>query len=87
MSKQAKSQTSPSVTTSKPNDTGKVTAAQADQSPQAPSPETAKVCRGAIQFVVYAAVGERGPTKITVQKSSKAALCLKVCVTTLLVPL
>ncbi|XP_064902656.1 calpastatin isoform X17 [Columba livia] len=38
----AKSQTSPSVTTSKPNDTGKVTAAQADQSPQAPSPETAK---------------------------------------------
>lgn len=57
MSKQAKSQTSPSVTTSKPNDTGKVTAAQADQPPQAPSPETAKVCRAAIRFVVYVTVG------------------------------
>ncbi|XP_065512119.1 calpastatin isoform X2 [Caloenas nicobarica] len=39
----AKSQTSPSVTTtSKPNDSGKVTTAQADQPPQAPSTETAK---------------------------------------------
>ncbi|KFP49670.1 Calpastatin, partial [Cathartes aura] len=39
----AKSQTSPSVTTSsKPNNTGKVTATQADQPPQATSIETAK---------------------------------------------
>ncbi|KAK2523232.1 Cast [Columba guinea] len=53
----AKSQASPSVTTSKPNDTGKVTAAQADQRAQAPSPETAEVCRGAIQFVVYVTAG------------------------------
>ncbi|NXJ98086.1 ICAL protein, partial [Corythaixoides concolor] len=42
-STQAKSQTSPSVTTtSKPNNTGKTTTAPADQLPQAPSIETAK---------------------------------------------
>ncbi|XP_069737170.1 calpastatin isoform X2 [Phaenicophaeus curvirostris] len=39
----AKSQTSPSVTTtSKPNNTGKATTTQGDQPPQAPSVETAK---------------------------------------------
>ncbi|NXI94497.1 ICAL protein, partial [Psophia crepitans] len=38
----AKSQTSPAVTTSKPNATGKVTTAQTDQPPQATSTETAK---------------------------------------------
>ncbi|XP_068279214.1 calpastatin isoform X2 [Nyctibius grandis] len=59
----AKSHTSPSVTTtSKPNNTGKVTTAQADQPPQATSVETAKPKSEKVSAVAGAAGADAAGT-------------------------
>ncbi|KFM01136.1 Calpastatin, partial [Aptenodytes forsteri] len=70
----AKSQTSPSVTTtSKPNNTGKVTTTQADQPPQATSVETAKPKSEMMSIVAGAAgAGAAGASVVTAADKSSA---------------
>ncbi|XP_065716398.1 calpastatin isoform X3 [Patagioenas fasciata] len=66
----AKSQTSPSVTTSKPNDTGKVAAAPADQDPRARSTETAKPVSE--KTSTAAGAGAAGPSAAAAADKSSA---------------
>ncbi|KAM6227836.1 calpastatin isoform 5-T5 [Spheniscus humboldti] len=68
----AKSQTSPSVTTtSKPNNTGKVTTTQADQPPQATSVETAKPKSEMMSIVAgTAGAGASGASVVTAADKS-----------------
>ncbi|NXK86646.1 ICAL protein, partial [Formicarius rufipectus] len=73
-STQAKSQTSPSVTTaSKPNSAGKVTTAQADQPPQATSTETVKPKSEGMSTVAGAAAAGTAGASVVVTAADKSS--------------